>query len=156
MEGDFYFFHRGKTVYINIVSHFVGYYHRICVCGVFRECETSVSCEMSKEDIQKYYRNAQYISHQEIDALLRRRNAQYVWEKINKIIEMEENQMKVIILTNGNSAIVKTVENVDIEKIKTEYPGWEISTPTSETGEIKLEAKAYGYDYSFAEIKVVG
>lgn len=92
MEGDFYFFHKGETVHINMVSSFVGYYHRICVCGIFRECETNFSCEMSEEDIRKYYPNAQYISHQEIDTLLKRRNAQYVWEKINKIIDdkMEE------------------------------------------------------------------
>ena len=79
-------------MYINIVSHFVGYYHRICVCGVFRECETNFSCEMSEEDIQKYYSNAKYISHQEMGALLKCTNAQYVWEKINKIIniKMEE------------------------------------------------------------------
>ena len=63
--------------------------------------------------------------------------------------------MKIIVLTQGSTAIVKMVESADIGKIKTEYADWEISV-LPEMGEIKLEAKAYGYDYASAEIKVVG
>lgn len=63
--------------------------------------------------------------------------------------------MKVVVLTCGSSAVIKMVDSADIEKIKAEYPDWEVSILTPEMGEIKMEAQAHGYDYAFATLKVV-
>ena len=59
----------------------------------------------------------------------------------------------VVVLTRGSSAVVKMVESV--EKIKAEYPDWEVSILTPEMGEIKLEAQAHGYDYAYATLSVI-